>query len=397
MDTPKSEQPHVSGTAYLWTVPGKPVAVHMDWAVIERMLPEIMRGFGSVPRRGAEVGGILLGRVGAGRPIAVHVTGFEVVRCEHEQGPSFILSARDREHWLEIFERTRFAPTRDTYAVGYYRSHTRDGLALAPEDLTIMAEFFPAPHNIALLVKPFASRTSQAGFFIYEDGSIRADASHLEFPFVRRFASRASRPEVASERRERPLFADLQPPIPDSPDEEVDAARVTGHPQFDSQVTPPSFLHDEPPSPKTSKRRTWTGAAVALFLTIGALLALAYFSGGSAWLRMQDPYALGLSFTTASDNLHLNWNRDAPVIRSASRGVLTITDGGTTRQVELGSGQLQHGSVVYRRMSNDIVLKLEVFANDRNSVAEILKLQLTPQPVPAGPPQQVPAPTKPQP
>jgi hypothetical protein len=31
-------------------------------------------------------------------------------------------------------------------------------------------------------------------------------------------------------------------------------------------------------------------------------------------------------------------------------------------------------------MSNDVVLKLEVFANDRNSVAEILELQLAPEP-----------------
>ena len=110
MDTPKREKPSVSEAAYLWTVPGKPAVVRMESTVIQRMLPEIMRGFGSVPRRGVEIGGILLGRVEAGQPIKVHVTGFEVVRCEHEQGPSFILSAKDREQWLEVFERTRFSP-----------------------------------------------------------------------------------------------------------------------------------------------------------------------------------------------------------------------------------------------------------------------------------------------
>jgi hypothetical protein len=289
---------------------------------------------------------------------------------------------------------------RDTYAVGYFRSHTRDGLALAPEDLTIMAEFFPAPHNIALLVKPFASRTSQAGFFIYEEGSIRADASYLEFPFVPPVSSRAARLEATPERREKPLFPDVQPQIATPPIEKAAIPESIGAPEDprpDLQARLPVFDTDARRT-KDRKRWAWALPGAALVLLAAALLVLAYLSGDQpAWLSPQDPYALGLSFTTASDNLHLNWNRDAPIIRSASRGVLTITDGGTTRQVELGRGQLQHGSVVYRRLSNDVVLKLEVFPNDRNSVAETLKLQLAPEPVPAGPVQQVPPPPKPQP
>jgi hypothetical protein len=383
MDTPKSDEASVSSTAYIWTVPGNPISVHLEWTVIERMLPEIMRGFGSVPRRGAEVGGILLGRVEAGKPPVVLVNGFEAVPCEHGEGPSFILSARDREHWLEVFERTRFEPGRDTYAIGYYRSHTRDGLFLAPEDLTIMAEFFPAPHEVALLVKPFASRPSQAGFFIYEEGSIRADASYLEFPFRPLAALRLPQPEFVAERRERPLFSEAQPVEGQSA---LEAAGVPEEPEQraprpDSNAALPSFLDHDPARQEKPKLGKWAAPVAALTLVAAALLAFQYSRGGQgSWFGVRDPYALGLSFTTASDNVHLNWNREAPVIQSASRGVLTITDGGTIRRVDLGREQLQNGSVVYRRMSNDVVLKLEVFANDRNSVAEILELQLAPEP-----------------
>jgi hypothetical protein len=405
MDTPNREEARVSSTAYIWTVPGKAISVHLEWTVIERMLPEIMRGFGSVPRRGAEVGGILLGRVEAGQPLTLHVNGFETVRCEHEQGPSFILSVRDRERWLQAFERTRFEPGRDTYAVGYYRSHTRDGLSLAAEDLTIMAEFFPAPHEVALLVKPFASRTSQAGFFIYEEGSIRADASHLEFPFRPRPAVRSAQPEFVPERRERPLFAEVQPQTAVRPQAEEPPVRESGgatgeterrDSQSDSRVPLPAITGPDPARYDRRKQWKWAAPVVALFLVLGALLAIQFVTGGpSSWFRMRDPYALGLSFTTAADNLHLSWNREAPIIRSASRGILTITDGGTSRRVELGQGQLQNGSVVYRRLSNDVVVKLEVFANDRNSVAEILELQLAAEPVPAQGLQQVSPPPQP--
>jgi hypothetical protein len=48
---------------YVWEVPGKPVAVHLHLDVLDRIASEVMRGFGAVPKRGAEVGGLLIGIV----------------------------------------------------------------------------------------------------------------------------------------------------------------------------------------------------------------------------------------------------------------------------------------------------------------------------------------------
>ena len=77
-------------------------------------------------------------------------------------------------------------PSRPDYAVGYYRSHTRDGLSLAPEDLAILDQCFPG-----------TGARSAAGEALSEPGSARLDFSFaktayfpivppLEFPFRRR-------------------------------------------------------------------------------------------------------------------------------------------------------------------------------------------------------------------
>ena len=48
---------------YAWELPGKPVVIHISLDVIDRISIDVMRGFGAVPKRGAEVGGVLLGTI----------------------------------------------------------------------------------------------------------------------------------------------------------------------------------------------------------------------------------------------------------------------------------------------------------------------------------------------
>ena len=73
---------------YVWEVPDKKITVHLDFNVVDKMLLEVMRGFGAIPRRGAEVGGILLGSAElgsaeAGEERIIRVEEFEPIVCEH--------------------------------------------------------------------------------------------------------------------------------------------------------------------------------------------------------------------------------------------------------------------------------------------------------------------------
>ena len=152
-----------SGTAtspyYVWKPAEKPISVQLQFDVVDRILLEVMRGFGAVPKRGAEVGGILLGTVEMhGDRFVVNVEAFEAVDCDHASGPSFILSEDDQAAFLESMDRWKRGPERRIYAVGYYRGHTRDGICLAAEDLAILEDLFPEATAIAMVIKPYAAR-----------------------------------------------------------------------------------------------------------------------------------------------------------------------------------------------------------------------------------------------
>ena len=66
---------------------------------------------------------------------------------------------------------------------GYFRAHSRKGLSLDADDLAFLDARFRGPNHIALLVRPFATKTSVGGLFIREDGVFHGEASYLEFPF----------------------------------------------------------------------------------------------------------------------------------------------------------------------------------------------------------------------
>src|SRR5579863_10593697 len=86
----------VSGLPYyVWEVPGKPISIQLPFDVIDRISPEVLRGFGALKRRGAEVGGILLGRSEDGPRRKVIIENFQPVPSEYLTGPSYNLSEND--------------------------------------------------------------------------------------------------------------------------------------------------------------------------------------------------------------------------------------------------------------------------------------------------------------
>lgn len=183
----KPEQGSSTSTYFVWEVPDKSIIIHLDYGVVDRLLIEVMRGFGAIPRRGAEVGGILLGSTeAAGDRTIVRVEEFEPVTCEHRRGPSYLLSEGDTNRYEETLQRHRHTPEKRLYAIGGYRSHTREGMGMSAEDLKHFDSYFPDPSAIFLLIKPYATRVSVAGFFFREGDRVQTEATYLEFPFRRR-------------------------------------------------------------------------------------------------------------------------------------------------------------------------------------------------------------------
>ena len=368
--------------AYTWEVPGKPVSIQIDFDVVERLGSEVMRGFGAVPRRGLEIGGILLGTAEKGKRLEVRIEDFEPVLSTHASGPSYVIGEEDRDRFAKALERWKAAPGRRLRAVGFYRSHTREGLSLSPEDVELLDKYFPEETAIALLVKPFATRASVAGFFFREEGVIRSESSYREFPF--------RRAELGGGERHESFH-------PSSSEHASHGSSDAGREGFspggsilglgdpgpaERRESPPDPANQEPVSPRARSLRLrggWVWVPLSfIFLLLGTVLgfqvALSVQSKITATPR-QDPYRLSLSATPSAGSIHVRWDRASPVIQKAQRGVLVITENSKQKSVALDAGYLRNGSVIYRRASDNVRFRLEVFTSENVSVCETISYQ----------------------
>jgi hypothetical protein len=84
----------------------------------------------------------------------------------------------------------------------------------------------------------------------------------------------------------------------------------------------------------------------------------------------RDPYALSLTVVEYADSLHLIWDRQAPPVALAQGARLSISDGEQSRGLDLTAVQLQRGSVIYRKLTNQVRFRLEVFLKQGRSVSE---------------------------
>ena len=169
-----------SSPLYLWEVPQKPVAVRIPFSLIDRLEREAVESFRSLTSRGSEIGGLLVGDVTPGSPLVVSIADYDLISCDYSRGPLYRLSDADMGRFEQAIQQ-RVAAGRGV--AGFFRSHTRKGISLDTDDLAFFQARFRDPHHVALLVRPFATKASTAGLFIWENGKVNGDASYLEFPF----------------------------------------------------------------------------------------------------------------------------------------------------------------------------------------------------------------------
>ena len=376
----KPAVPRIPGV-YVWEVPGKPISIRLSLDVVDRMQQEVMRGFGAVPKRGAEVGGILLGSAQTGDKAVVTVEDYALVPIEYKRGPSYLLSEQDARAFSNAFESARKEAKGALRPIGLFRSHTRDGVGLCPEDVALLDLHFPEPGAIALLIKPYTTKVSQAGFYFKDGGSFPVGAAPLlEFPYRRRELDPEGTPPSARSHGRIPLGAPIERRDKDalSPAPELLVRSGDARPHTLQLGYTPEAVPATPfaANAKAKGRSGWVWLPLSfIFLLLGLLL------GFQAAISMRpqvpsgatNPFQLNIAVTKNGDNLQVRWDRQSLAIRTAQRGTMTIDDGTFNKTVDLDAGQLQNGSVVYRHYSKDVRFKLEVFPNERDSVSEIVE------------------------
>ena len=348
---------------HVWEIPVKPVVVHLNLSVIDRLSAEVMRGFGAVPKRGAEVGGLLLGSIVPGTPTIVRVEDFEGLACDYKRGPSYLFTADDGAAFDDACMRWLPDPARPAYAVGYFRSHTREGMSLGPEDIDLMEQYFPSPSHIALLIKPFATKVSIASFFFREEGLFQS-AAPLEFPFRRRELTGEEAPPRRSMLERMPRRREPRGEVGSEETSLAPPVDFGGEEIADPMPAPPGPAYAYTSPSKSRARDGWVWIPLSfVFLLLGVVLGFqaALTMGPKAAGSATADYSLGLTVTREGANLSVKWDGTAPAVIAAQSGVLEIEDGGHTKPVNLDIAQLRNGSILLENSSDTVRFRLIVY------------------------------------
>lgn len=362
----------------MWEAPGNKLVVQLNLDVVDRLSAEIQRGFGLVPKRGAEVGGVLLGSVEAGEKTIVWVDDWKAVACEYGRGPSYLLSDVERDNLAMVVESARGSERKP---VGFYRSHTRDGaMTLAEEDLELAAQYFADPNAVVLLVRPFATKVSQAGFLLREGGAFPTEIA-TEFPFRRnemlgedapaRRSMYERKPRQRGTRGDEELFERPAESAPEVP------PYVPPMPTFGASAGYATELAAAAEAPVVKARSGWMWFPLSfIFLVLGVALgfqAALTFAPELQQSQSAKAFQLNLSAGRNGDSLTVRWDRESAAVKAAERGVLEIEDGDATRPLPLDQAHLREGSVIYQNTSSTVRFRLVVYMGSKVTVNETVE------------------------
>ena len=312
-----------------------------------------------MPKRGAEIGGILLGsRDGA----EIHVRDFVSVPIEYRFGPSYLLSENDIRSFGVKFNQAK--ESEGLNPIGFVCSKTRGDLTLTPEHRELWTRFFRGPEGdtepIALLIAPSATQPARAAFFVKSGGSDLEEKPLLEFPFRRRDLDPGFTPPQRGAQRDE--IADAEPSEPPVP--------AIESPQELPQPEPPTFSgYATREAPMRNSSRTLAWIAVCL-----ACLLIGLVGGYEANLILAPPPAtakpgLGMAVSRTPAGFRVTWNTASPLFRGARSGLLTVLEPDSVRYARLTAKQLAAGGLLYPSAAPAKEFRLEITLDDGDTVA----------------------------
>jgi hypothetical protein len=324
-----------------WSVPEVPLTIEYSLDVLEQVRAAATDGLRQLSRGGLEVGGVLFGTRGAN---SIHITRWRPIPCEYARGPAFLLSQNDRIALGQLLQNAKQDPDlNELHPLGWFVSHTKNGLTMLESDLKIFEHYFPWSWQITLVLNPSRPGVAEAGFFVRDaNGNLKSDASYRTFTIA---------PAVRAQVVRRPVsrldYADVR----EQPTQTPVRSELLDQPESEGAVAPPL----------PARHRALTGRR-ALIWAVPVLLAIIVLS--LMWERNTSPpkpptFAFRASDT--SGEMKIEWDKNAEPIRNAARGTLEINDGDSPLLVALDTQRLRKGSFIYPRKSGDIELRMTVY------------------------------------
>jgi hypothetical protein len=328
---------------------GSPLVIPIS--LLERILEQVNEGIGSVPRGGAEVGGLLVGAKGGGV-----VEEILPIPTEYRFGPSFRLSADDVSSAQELI---RGVPQPKTI-FGFYRSRTRGQTGLRETDREFLRLVEQTQKSCAINLG-HVILFEAASMFVFT-AAVSARKGDGDFSEWRNYTLKAPAGGSVTVSDEAPQAP--APPIAES---------VLVEPSPAVSVPAPALPVDTPAAhttePASGSKFGWQAAVAGILALAGAGGAFYYVAKGRATAPnaavatvAPTPNGAHTNFSASPQNgmWKLTWNGDAVSAMHPTRAVLSIRDAGNQKQLVLSPADLATGMAFYGAQSADLVFSLEI-------------------------------------
>lgn len=260
-------------------------------AALDRQATAAFRG----PPPGVGTGGVLFGRKTGS---SLRILAFRPVQGARAASPEYGFTEKDETRLEELLRSASSdAALLGLIPLGWYHSHTGEGIGLRGSDLRLYDRFFPEPWQFALALQPVPSAPTRATYIFRQgDGSLAAPDPREEFIIVW--------------------------PQP-------------GHTSY------------------SGRRLAFVLGSVALGGLLVAPLLLTRKN-----VSVPESRGISLRVSDEAGQLHIEWNQQAQPVIEADRAQLNIVDGSNPVRIDLDRVQLQTGSVYYSPSSAHAAIRM---------------------------------------
>jgi len=369
-----------------WEAPdGSRSVVFVD-GVLTALCTRVVEALHSVPRRGAETGGLLFGRVLRQDPLLARITGFEEFPCAHRFGPSFILEEEEVAA-LDATLRGGVSQERPDPVIGFFRSFTSREMALDEVDRGLLGKYFPTAGPLLLLLQPHAAGECTATFLFPRESGAGWEPEYPAFGVAHLAELAVSAPAAPP-----PVAVEPPPAQPAAAPAVAVSASAAQLPLprgrgSDQTRNRERRATDSTTEARVRPKRQFIGPLLAVVLLCIAAAAISVL-----WSMARAPHWAPLHLdaqVSSTGAIGLTWDGASAAARDASRGVLGIEDAAGSHTVALSTDQIRSGQYTYfpggAGNNAGVLFRLEFFGATLGAAGDSLRVVARPQTVAAQP------------
>jgi hypothetical protein len=388
-------------------------------ALIGTIWDQVYEGLRLVPRRGAEVGGLILGR--RSETDLILAESVVPIPIAYHFGPLFRLSPSDLKDLGALIASSQKDPSKAV--VGFYRSRTRNESISEDSESAVLATIehahasFASDFHYYVVFTPTSKSTMVASAsFRKEEGwddwqhvTLVMNPESFALPTELEALPGAPQPSSSlseqlsatiaavplAESHPRPVAGGFPEPVPPSRSN-ADAREMANREGYVllPAAEPYSWPHTEwpplgPPAPRLQDgkgRRTLWYVAGALLLAAVAMGTYLRIRPAPRRVTLSEIYSAPapapraertqFQFLASRDGAvwKLTWDRAATDAFAPAKAVLSIRDGGNERRIDLGPTDRDRGAILYVPQSDNLLFSLNLATRGGQTAEEHVRV-----------------------